>query len=384
MQFVKNRQGGNLLIHEGYTYKKNLQRGDKTYWICSKYDTEHCRGRCKSFEGVVEVTNKNHNHTVDPSEVEMRKRLAEVREQALTTQDLPCQIIAQAVTNASRSVAAKLPTSALLTRAINNTRKVKTAAPANPNSLVNVMVPESYTVSNSGEPFLLANIGEAERILIFSTTSNLERLGNADLWHGDGTFKCVPGIFTQLYTIHAVKDNVTYPCVYALLPNKREETYNRLLENLKTLAAARNIALTPREIMTDFEIGFMNATKKHFPETIQKGCYFHFSQCLWRKIQENPDIARKYKDDDDFALDLRQVPALAFVPVKDVTASFKSLMKTPFFMTNSELLTPFMDYFEDVWIGRPLRGGNRRQPLFAHDVWNTFTSTTDGKKFELT
>jgi len=226
----------------------------------------------------------------------------------------------------------------------------------------------------------LGNIGEADRILIFSTTSNLGLLGSSELWHGDGTFKCSPGQFTQLYTIHCVKDNRTYPCVFALLPNKTESTYNRLLEKLKSLATEDNVNLNPKEIMADFEIGFINASKRHFPDAQQKGCFFHFSQCLWRKVQDNTEVAQKYKD-DEFALNLRQVPALAFVPAHTVITSFETLMGSDFFTDNEQLLMPFVDYFEDVWIGRPKRGGGRRQPLFAHGIWNTFNSTTDGTWF---
>ena len=132
--------------------------------------------------------------------------------------------------------------------------------------------------------------------------------------------------------------------------------------------------------MADFEIGFINASKRHFPDAQQKGCFFHFSQCLWRKVQDNTEIAQKYKD-DEFALNLRQVPALAFVPAHTVITSFETLMGSDFFTDNEQLLMPFVDYFGDVWIGRPKRGGGRRQPLFAHGIWNTFNSTTDGTWF---
>ena len=109
MQFVKNRKGGDCLLYEGFIYRKHHQRGDKTYWICTKYDGEHCRGRCKSENGVVEVTNGDHNHTVDPSEADVRDRLAKMKSLASTTQELPCEIITKTVENASRSVAASLP-----------------------------------------------------------------------------------------------------------------------------------------------------------------------------------------------------------------------------------------------------------------------------------
>ena len=43
---------------------------------------------------------------------------------------------------------------------------------------------------------------ENERVLIFSTFDNIAYLAQSPFWIMDGTFKTVPTIFTQLYTIH--------------------------------------------------------------------------------------------------------------------------------------------------------------------------------------
>lgn len=43
----------------------------------------------------------------------------------------------------------------------------------------------------------------------------------------DGTFKVTPSIFFQVYTIHVMYKDAVVPLVYALLPNKTEETYQR-------------------------------------------------------------------------------------------------------------------------------------------------------------
>ena len=376
MEFVKNQWGHDQLVHDGYIFGKYQTRGESTYWICTQYKAGGCRAKCKISGGHVIVTDSHHNHPVNPAAVEVRRRLATMRTEALSTQDLPCQIVARAVATASRSVAANLPAPALLTRAINYNRKIKDHRPVNPTSLADLEIPAKYTLTLNDEPFLLANLGTADRILIFSTDSDLKQLADSSNWHVDGTFKCAPGIFTQLYSIHGVKSSTTLPLVYALLPNKTESTYLRFLQELKSLAAARELELKPQQIMSDFEIAFLNACQKTFPTTQPKGCYFHFSQCIWRKIQETPEIAEKYKVDDEFALELRQLLALSFVPVTDVVASFDILMETPFFTENERLLMPLIHYYEDIWIGRPQRG-RRREPMFAHALWNTFTATAN-------
>ena len=71
--------------------------------------------------------------------------------------------------------------------------------------------------------------------------------------------------------------------VYVLMASKTEESYNKLLSELKALEPT----LSPRTNMTDFERAAINAFRAVFPNSDQQGCFFHFSQCLFRSIQSN-------------------------------------------------------------------------------------------------
>ena len=71
-------------------------------------------------------------------------------------------------------------------------------------------------------------------MVVFSTEDQLRRLQEADTIYMDGTFTCCPQLWNQLYSLHARKDDQTYPLVYALLPDRQTTTYVRLFENLKT------------------------------------------------------------------------------------------------------------------------------------------------------
>ena len=56
--------------------------------------------------------------------------------------------------------------------------------------------------------------------------------------------------------------------------------YEIMLRELLTLKPD----LRPRVVLTDFEKAAINAFEIHFPDVVQRGCYFHFSQCIWRKV----------------------------------------------------------------------------------------------------
>ena len=148
-----------------------------------------------------------------------------------------------------------------------------------------------------------------------------------------------------------MEDGFTLPYVYSLLPNKNEATYIRFLEALKSKTEERGL----NSIITDFQLSFLNAIAKVFPGVQVQGCYFHFSQCIWRKIQKYPEIVKRYIENDDYALNLRLLGALAFLPVHDIVMAFDILLESDFFVENEQLLSPIINYFEDVWVGRSQR-----------------------------
>ena len=220
-----------------------------------------------------------------------------------------------------------------------------------------LVIPDQYKTSD-GQDFLLYDSGQiATRILIFGTRENLNLMERFPHWFLDGTFKTAPSIFFQLYTIHALVIERTIPCVYALLPNKSQATYTMLLQQLMTI----NGNLNPVTIMVDFKQAMINSVHQVLPNTQVKGCFYHFSQNIYRKIQEH-GLQQRYQEDTDFVLKLRMIPALAFVPPQDVIAAFKEL--------SDELPAesqPVVDYFEDTYVGR-LQHQGRRPPIFGNDL----------------
>jgi len=112
------------------------------------------------------------------------------------------------------------------------------------------------------------------------------------------------------------------------------------------------------------------AFRRIFPDAQQHGCFFHMSQCIWRRIQQTPALQERYTSDSDFAVSVRTLAALAFFPLSDIVRSFEELIDSPFFQQNEEVLRDIVNYFEDTWIGRPNRRGGRAEPLFPHALWN--------------
>src|SRR5438105_682639 len=70
-------------------------------------------------------------------------------------------------------------------------------------ALNELIVSEYLTKALNGSDFLVKDIVlDVDRILLFTTIANVRYLEQSTFWIMDGTFKTVPNIFRQLYSIH--------------------------------------------------------------------------------------------------------------------------------------------------------------------------------------
>ena len=77
--------------------------------------------------------------------------------------------------------------------------------------------------------------------------------------------------------------------------------------------------------MVDFEKAAINALEENFISVIT-GCFFHLSQNIFRHVQEQ-GLAVRYQEDNNFAISIKMLASLAFVPENDVIDSFIILMQ---------------------------------------------------------
>lgn len=108
----------------------------------------------------------------------------------------------------------------------------------------------------------------------------LQILTTSDEWFVDGTFSISPNLFSQVFVILGCRNGEVYPCLYALLPNKEQATYTKLLVELKRLVPDINTM----SISVDFEIAVHNAFRTEFPAIEIRGCFFHLLKNLKKQI----------------------------------------------------------------------------------------------------
>ena len=172
---------------------------------------------------------------------------------------------------------------------------------------------------------------------------------------------------------------VPVPLVYALLPNKTQESYATVFRDIKekvTQLVVPNV--TPNTITGDFELAVSNAAEEIFPTANVRYCFFYMGQSLYRQVQSE-GLQAQYSNPDDRSLReaTHMTLALAFVPTDDIEEVFNKLHDDV-----PDSFVPIIQYFEENYvIGRRARG--RRQtvpPRFLPSKWNAYEATLQNQQ----
>uniref|UniRef100_T1IMI6 MULE transposase domain-containing protein n=1 Tax=Strigamia maritima TaxID=126957 RepID=T1IMI6_STRMM len=128
------------------------------------------------------------------------------------------------------------------------------------------------------------------------------------------------------------------------------------------------LELDPDNIISDFEIGAINAAQEVFPEANMQGCMFHLSQSIYRHVQQE-GLQNRYTTDLNFQFLIKQLSALAFLPANKIKRAYLQL-KQLFDNEAVELLIWFETYYV---LGKLRLNGTRSQPQFPPALWSVYT-----------
>ena len=174
----------------------------------------------------------------------------------------------------------------------------------------------------------------------------------------DGTYKICVKCFHQVYTIHAdIGSNAEYvnvvPVLYALLPDRKEETYEIVFKIIKS----RIQEWEPTRISMDFEVSAILALKLMFPDVKIVGCYFHFCRCLWRKAKQFGVTKSKLG-----RIHVSLCTAMSHLPQHLLDDGWLYVMgESP----NTPEVTLFNDYFVQTWL----------QHSVLSSTWSTYNQS---------
>ena len=77
--------------------------------------------------------------------------------------------------------------------------------------------------------------------------------------------------------------------------------------------------------MCDFSLGQINAVNEIFPECNIHCCFFHFSQCIWKKFKENKLCGKgTYESNKEL---LFNIQVMCFIKREKIDEYYKQLKK---------------------------------------------------------
>ena len=210
------------------------------------------------------------------------------------------------------------------------------------------------------------------RHFICYTDVQLMYMSQAHAWYIDGTFKIVKHPIKQLLTIHCIllseNQRVSVPVCYVLMTRRREMDYKKVLLEIyshccryvrvkqKDESATPNLA----KIMADFEIALWQAIRHLKDENVFysdlciKGCYFHLTQAIFRKIMHfhlKPDYFKR--DGSGVRVILKWLMALVLLPSSEILTTFYVLVDKMKEITNATCrakLQELFNYYETNWM----------------------------------
>ena len=146
---------------------------------------------------------------------------------------------------------------------------------------------ENYDVSFGTTRTIIQYDSGAEdlhRLIIVSNDELIEFARASTSFAMDGTFSIAPKCYNngttnrcgQLYSIHAIKDDIQIPVAYALMARRTESEYNRLFAKLDEIFDG----FTVQKLIIDMERAARNAAALSFPHAAISYCYYHFQVIL--------------------------------------------------------------------------------------------------------
>ena len=378
VQLGKTGRGRSTLIYRGFEYWRERENVcGTTSWRCRQYRTLRCRARLTtSGLKIVSESQPDHTHSGNLSSALARRAVGDMKEHMDGLMATPSSSQATVSSALSDDVLMALPRRSVVTRTLQRKRQNNLKAKNNGVTLPPVPTDLSFDIPAQYLEMVLFDSGPGlNRVIILGCLELLDGLARSDVWLADGTFKVVPTVFFQLYSIHFNFGSGINPAAcYCLLSNKTNESYGIVLHEIKRLVPLA----APKKILVDFERAAMTAFSEVFPEATITGCYFHLCQSVIRKVNEI-GLKTDYEGNSEVRGFVRCLAALAYVPAEDVIEAFELLVETaPDEIDHLDELTTF---FEHTYLrGRRQRGrGEIYGPaLFPVPIWNQHAAGTDG------
>ena len=155
-----------------------------------------------------------------------------------------------------------------------------------------------------------------------------------------------------------------------LLADKAQASYEKLFGSIKARLTTLGFPnWAPANVICDFELAIQQAATSVFPGVNILGCYFHFCQSIWRRVQEC-GLATAYRNVPKVKKTIRRIMALGYLPLSFVGHCFRTIItNTPNMVSQYPAMRRLFAYVRATWVQRGCR--------FSSITWNVHKREMD-------
>ena len=293
-EYIQSRKGSSLILFENYLFKKDKVYANGTVAYVCRSSACKVRGTLSDNNFTIKSA---HDHVDEEVVAEVMRTKAQAVKSAI---DQPTTSMKRLHANAFANVVGEendvmAPAFKSLKSSMYRCRAER--LPKQPRTLADIDIVWRVDAVKIQPRVSSIFRWSGEQDAGVFTIPFLRLLATATNIYMDGTFHVAAHLFYQLDIIYVFSCNSMIPVCYALLPDKTEATYKRLFRLLQQEAAQFNLEIRPTVIQVDFEKAVINAIGHIFPYSSIRGCYFHFTQSIWRAVQRH-GLVVEYREDD--------------------------------------------------------------------------------------
>lgn len=363
MEFIKSRRGGDILCIDHHMFRLNYRRNDKSYWKCTR-SRQGCNATAVTQSESLISSKGNHNHVPSESNIRIKKIVEQVKDAVKEDVMKPVKRAYEEAIGAldmnDEANLDDLPSFSKYRSALYRSRAK--ALPKIPHTRAELNITEEWATTVDGRNFVVADDGLDDRLLIFGTQQNLRYLCEAETVFMDGTFQISPEMFLQLYTLHVMRMGTMVPLCFCLLHAKNSTTYRRMFQLIQTACRRYGLEFQPSVFAIDFENSVITTISQLFPQARIRGCLFHFTRAIWRRVQ-SLGLTTLYQEDQGINKLVRRSMSLPLVPTQHVDDVWIEAMNE----VDNEIqgVSAFKDYITTTWVDSTAA----RYPV---EIWNQF------------
>ncbi|CAM4843789.1 unnamed protein product [Rotaria magnacalcarata] len=343
ISFIQSQKRKPLLVSDKYLFKLNKSTTTTKYWICTLTE---CSAKIHSNtnDHFIKMIGE-HRHSAKSEMIDVREFRENVKQRAIhETTPIP-RIYDEECAKAILSTAAIaiLPSEREINSAFNKARRG--LMPTIPTTQL-FDIPDPYTKTLKNNDFLVVDkmITRRQRMILFSSPEQLKcslqqkRFSWTELFH-----------LVQKYSIRFIQYILsnTNNVMFGLLPNKLKSTYQFLFFELNAIAVQMKLDFTLKLVMIDFEPALIGVLKAEFSTAKHSSCYFHFTQAVYRNIQQLK-LSSSYNNDDAVKHLCRQLMALPLLPEPVIEYTYDELVSN-LSTTMRTAMNDLLIYFQEQW-----------------------------------